>query len=256
MTVSEERILYAESLDVGYEGKAVVREVSFGLHPGEIIALIGPNGTGKSTILKTLSGQIPPVGGSVFLKGKDIRTLPEKELSRTMSLLMTERVDPELMTCEDVISIGRYPYTGVMGRLSAHDREVVEEAMEMSHVLDLRNRFFSQISDGQKQRVLLARAICQEPEVLIMDEPTSFLDIRHKLELLQILLKLVREQKVAVMVSLHEIELARKVADRVMCVKEGKAEAGKTPAEVFSRDSICRLFDITGEQYQWLYDEA
>ena len=246
-------ILQTKSLDVGYDSRAVVSHVELELHEGELITLIGPNGTGKSTILKTLSGQIPPVRGGVYLYGKDIRTLPEKEISRKMSLLMTERVDPELMTCGDVVSIGRYPYTGIMGRLSDHDREVIDEAMAMANVTELKDRFFTQISDGQNQRVLLARAICQEPRILIMDEPTSFLDIRHQLELLQILMKLVKEESVAAVVSLHEIELAHKVADTVICIKDGEAERGSTPEEVFEGENICRLFDISKDQYEWLY---
>ncbi len=248
-----DRILYTEKLDAGYSGHAVVSNVNIDLHAGEILALIGPNGSGKSTILKTLCGQLPQVSGHVFLKGKELSHIKEAELSRTMSLLMTGKVDPELMTCMDVISIGRYPYTGLMGRLSAHDREVIGEAMRMANVEDLGGRYFDQISDGQKQRVLLARAICQEPEILIMDEPTSFLDIKHKLELLQILLKLVKEKNVAVIVSLHEIELAEKIADQVMCVRDGIAEPAKSAGDVFAKENICRLFELDEEQYKWLY---
>ena len=246
-------VLRTENLDAGYSGHAVVEGVNIRLHAGEILTLIGPNGSGKSTILRTLSGQLPPVRGSVFLHENDLRSLPEKELSRSMSLLMTERVDPELMTCGDVVSIGRYPYTGIMGNLSDHDREVIDASMKMANVFELKDRYFSRLSDGQRQRVLLARAICQEPEVLVMDEPTSFLDIRHKLELLQILLVLVRERKVAAVVSLHETELAEKIADTVVCVRDGRAEAGRRPEEVFRKETVMRLFDMTEEQYRWMY---
>ena len=248
-----DRILYTENLDAGYSGQAVIRNVNIDLHEGEIIALIGPNGSGKSTILKTLCGQLPAVRGNVSLKGKNLADVKEAELAKTMSLLMTGKVDPELMTCMDVISIGRYPYTGLMGKLSEHDRDVIRESMRMANVEDLGDRYFDQISDGQKQRVLLARAICQEPEVLIMDEPTSFLDIKHKLELLQILLKLVKEKNVAVIVSLHEIELAEKIADQVVCIKDGIAEPARSAGDVFVRENICRLFEINEAQYDWLY---
>ena len=246
-------ILYTENLDIGYDGKAVVEGVCMDLHPGEIMALIGPNGTGKSTLLKTLSGQLPPVRGEVFLKGRELGKIPDREKAQTMSLLLTGRADPELMTCEEVVAIGRYPYTGIMGRLSEHDREIMDYAMRLANAQEWKDQYFHQISDGQKQRVLLARAICQEPEVLILDEPTSFLDIRHKLELLQILIRLAKEEQVAVVVSLHEIELAKKVADTVICIREGQAEKGRDPAEVFARASICRLFDLTEEQYRWMY---
>ncbi len=249
----KEVLLYAEGLDAGYDKKAIVCGLNLKLHRGEIITLIGPNGTGKSTILKTLSGQISPVRGRVFLKGHELAAMSEKEISRTISLLITERVGPELMTCFEVVSIGRYPYTGIMGCLSNHDRDIIDEAMRLTNVEDLRDRLFSKISDGQKQRVLLAKAVCQEPEVLILDEPTSFLDIRHKLELLQVLLKLVKEQNVAVIISLHEIELAERISDRVICVKDGKAEEGQSTRETFSPGYISRLFDISESQYRWLY---
>ena len=166
---------------------------------------------------------------------------------------MTDRIDPELMTCQDVVSHGRYPYTGLRARLSARDLEVIDSSLEAVGAADLKERYFSQISDGQRQRVLLARAITQEPKVLIMDEPTSFLDIRHKIELLRILLKLVKEGGVAAVISLHEIELARKTADIVICVKDGKAETVKHVQDAFEQEALCSLFDLDNEQYEWLY---
>ena len=248
-------ILCTENLSAGYRGRAVVSDVNFSLQRGEIIALIGPNGTGKSTILKTVSGQLAPLSGTVYVGGKDLCMLTEKERARAMSLMMTERVNPELMTCSDVISLGRYPYTGITGRLDDHDREVIRQSMQMANVTELADRFFNEISDGQKQRVLLARAICQEPKVLIMDEPTSFLDIRYKLELLQVLRKLVKERNVAVLISIHEIELAEKAADAVICVRDGKAWLEKDVEAVFTEENIRKLFDISREQYRWLYGE-
>ncbi len=251
--MAEEQILYTERLDAGYSGNAVVRNVSISLSPGQLIALIGPNGTGKSTILKTLSGMLPPVRGSVCLNGRDLKTVPENERARTISLLMTDRIDPELMTCRDVVSHGRYPYTGFTGRLSARDLEVIDSSFRAVGAEDLKDRYFSQISDGQRQRILLARAIAQEPKVLIMDEPTSFLDIRHKIELLRILLKLVKEGGVAAVISLHEIELARKTADSVICVKDGRAETVEHVQDAFQEEALCSLFDLDEEQYRWLY---
>ena len=251
--VSGEIILETRGLDAGYGGKAVVRDVELRLHAGEILVLIGPNGTGKSTILRTLCGQLPPVAGKVLLHGRDLRTMRENEIARSVSLLMTDRTDPELMTCGEVVSIGRYPYTGVLGRMSSRDKEAADAAMELAHVSELRDRLFSRVSDGQRQRVLLAKAICQEPEVLIMDEPTSYLDIRHRLEFMQILLKLVRERGTAAAVSLHETETARLLADTVVSVSGGRAGCPASPEEALREEEICRLFDITEEQYRWLY---
>lgn len=232
-------------LTVGYNGTPLIRDIRMHVNRGEILTLIGPNGAGKSTILKSIIRQLAPVGGAVLLNGRSMADMNEKEISRTMSVLMTDRIRPELMTCEDVVNTGRYPYTGRLGILSEHDHRVVEEAMELVHALELRDRSFEKISDGQRQRILLARAICQEPEVIVLDEPTSFLDVRHKLELLAILKQMVRERNVAVIMSLHELDLAQRISDRIICVSEQGVEAWGTPEEIFSGDRIRQLYGIT-----------
>lgn len=244
-----ELILHTRDLAVGYGGKALIDDIALTVRPGEILTLIGPNGAGKSTILKTITRQLKPVAGAIWLDGKALSGLPERDLARTMSILMTERVDPERMTCEDVVSAGRYPYTGRLGILSAQDRAQVAAAMELVHVADLRDREFSQISDGQRQRVMLARAICQEPKVLLLDEPTSYLDVRHKLELLAILKELALNQKVAVVMTLHELDLAQKASDKILCVRQGQIDRYGTPEEIFSGGYIQQLYDIAQGSY-------
>ena len=189
--------------------KKVLNNIYLSFFYGAKIGIIGLNGSGKSTILKSLIRQLALIGGTVYLDGKSLQTLPERDLARTMSVLLTEHVRPELMTCWDVAAAGRYPYTGRLGLLSDEDRAKVDEALALVGADELADRDFSCISDGQRQRVLLARAICQEPEILILDEPTSFLDVKHKLELLAILEKMAREKKMTVIMSLHEIDLAQ-----------------------------------------------
>ena len=193
-----------KEMPVGYRGVPLIRDIALRVHRGEILTLIGPNGSGKSTILKSLIRQLALIGDTVYLDGKSLQTLPERDLARTMSVLLTEHVRPELMTCWDVAAAGRYPYTGRLGLLSDEDRAKVDEALALVGADELADRDFSCISDGQRQRVLLARAICQEPEVIVLDEPTSFLDIRYKLELLTVLKQLVREKQVAVI--LYDLE--------------------------------------------------
>ena len=190
-----------KEMTVGYRGVPLIRDIALRVNRGEILTLIGPNGSGKSTILKSLIRQLALIGGTVYLDGKSLQTLPERDLARTMSVLLTEHVRPELMTCWDVAAAGRYPYTGRLGLLSDEDRAKVDEALALVGADELADRDFSCISDGQRQRVLLARAICQEPEILILDEPTSFLDVKHKLELLAILEKMAREKKMTVIMS-------------------------------------------------------
>ena len=146
-----------------------------------------------------------------------------------MAVVFTEKMKTELMTCEDVVSTGRYPYTGHFGILSKEDHDAVREAMELVHVTEIRHQDFTKISDGQRQRVMLARAICQEPEIIILDEPTSFLDVKYKLEFISVLQELQIKKGLTVIMSLHELELAKIVSDKILCIKEGYVERCGTP---------------------------
>ena len=241
-----------EKMTVGYDGKPLIEDVEIALHKGEILTLIGPNGAGKSTILKSIARQLALIAGTVSLDGKDLKSLSGSELSKKMAVVMTQRLRSELMTCEDVVATGRYPYTGRFGILSAEDHAAVESAMELVRVTEIRDQDFDRISDGQRQRVMLARAICQEPEILILDEPTSYLDVRHKLEFLSILQKLCREKQLTVILSLHELELAEKISDRILCVNGSAVERIGSPEEVMTEGYITHLYGIqTGS-----YDEA
>ena len=235
-------MIRTENLSVGYGKTPLIEEICLHLKPGQIMTLIGPNGSGKSTILKTIIGQLSPLRGMVFLDGK--ADLSPLERAQKLAVLMTERVRTELMTCWDVVAMGRYPYTGRLGLLTETDREKVREALALVHGEELASLDFVQISDGQRQRVLLARALCQEPEVIVLDEPTTFLDIRYKLELLSVLREMAQKRNLAVLLSLHELELAEKISDVVVCVHNGKIERVGPPEEIFTADYIKKLFDI------------
>ena len=238
-----------KDLAVGYNGRVLIKNISIGIHQGEVVTLIGPNGAGKSTILKSITKHLQTIAGTVWLDGSEINSLSYKDLARRVAVVLTERVDPELMTCWDVVAAGRYPYTGRMGILSREDEDITAQAMETVHVLDLAQRSFHAISDGQRQRILLARAICQQPEIIVLDEPTSFLDIRHKLELLSVLRKMAKEQGITVILSLHEIDLAQKISDRLICVKGDHIAASGTPDEIFRADTIRALYDLDNGTY-------
>jgi len=241
--------LRTDGLSVGYQGKALIRDIALSLRRGEIMTLIGPNGAGKSTILRSIIRQLRLIGGTVCLDGRDMAGMPEHEIAVRLSVLMTERVRPELMTCRDVVATGRYPYTGRLGVLRAEDWEKVDEALALVHARELSGRDFSRVSDGQRQRVLLARALCQEPRALVLDEPTSFLDIRHKLELLAILKDMVRERDLAVLMSLHELDLAQKISDQVVCVRGDRIDRCGPPEEIFTADYIAALFGAARGSY-------
>ena len=230
---------------MGYHGVPLIKNIEICLKKGEILTLIGPNGAGKTTILKSIIRQLEPIGGVARLEGQEIGKLSGNELSKKLSVVLTERVRPELMTCEDVVATGRYPYTGRFGLLSREDWSLVREAMELVHVEELRQRDFTKISDGQKQRVMLARAICQEPDIIVLDEPTSFLDIRYKLEFLSILQRMSREKNLSVIMSLHELELAGRISHKLLCVKGDKVDRFGTPEEIFTPGYISDLYGMT-----------
>ncbi|KAB0578747.1 iron complex transport system ATP-binding protein/cobalt-precorrin-5B (C1)-methyltransferase [Fusobacterium naviforme] len=250
----EEAILSAERLSAGYGGRAVLHEISFSVQAGEIFTLIGPNGAGKSTLLRTLSAQLRPSSGAVLLAGRALSSLGERERARRLALLPTRHPEPEYMSCREAVQSGRYPYTGMLGLLSAEDRAVAENAMRLVGVETLAERDFRALSDGQRQRVLLAKAVCQEPELLLLDEPTAYLDISHKLELLELLRKLSRDKGMTVVLSLHELELAEHISDRILCMREGRAERVGTPEEIFFGDYLRGLYDI--REGSWLYAYA
>ena len=233
-----------QNLAVGYGGKPILRDICIGIERGEIVTLIGPNGAGKSTILKSITRQLRAIAGTVEISGSDLNALGYRDLAVRMAVVLTERVQPELMTCREVAAMGRYPYTGRLGILSRADEAKVDAALAAVRAEDLAERPFNAISDGQRQRVLLARAICQEPEIIVLDEPTSFLDIRHKLELLGILRDMARRQGITVIMSLHEIDLAQKISDKLLCVKGETVARFGPPEEVFAEAAIRELYDL------------
>lgn len=243
----------ARGLSVGYDGRALIRDIDIQLGQGEILTLIGPNGSGKSTILKTVTRQLALISGAVYLGRDELGRLSYRELSTRMSVMLTERIAPELMTCFDVVASGRYPYTNRFGQLTPRDREITLESLARVRALELSECDFNRLSDGQRQRVLLARAICQQPRIMVLDEPTSYLDIRHKLELLDILIDMARAQGISVVMSLHEIDLAAKVSDRVLCVKGDYIAHAGTPDEIFGDELIAELYGLEPGAYNAVF---
>ena len=248
---------YCETQDlaIGY-GTPLLRDIALQAERGKVLALIGPNGAGKSTLLKTLAGQLAAQGGAVLLDGQTLMTYTPNARARKLALMLPHTARTELATCFDVAAAGRYPYTGRLGILSDADRRAVHEALTLVQAEALADRDFTKISDGQRQRVLLARAVCQQPEILLLDEPTSFLDVKGKAELMGILQTLAREKNVAIIVTLHELELAQKLADAVVCVASQGVSGVLTPQEAFARENICQLFDLTAAQYAALFGDA
>ncbi|MED9902656.1 MAG: ABC transporter ATP-binding protein [Lachnospiraceae bacterium] len=234
-----------QNMTVGYDGIPLIKDIDIELKKGEILTLIGPNGAGKSTILKSIIGQLSLLAGTVLVEDARLDGISEKERAKKVSVVLTQRIHPEMMTCMEVVEMGRYPYTGKLGILSEEDKKIVWETMELVHITDLADKEFLTLSDGQRQRVMLAKAIAQEPEILVLDEPTSFLDIRYKLEFLSILQEMTKHKNLTVIMSLHELDMAERISDKILCVKGAYIEKFGTPDTIFVSGYIRKLYGIT-----------
>lgn len=243
-------MLKFDKASVGYGKRVVVDNIDIDIKQGEIITLIGPNGAGKSTILKTITKQLEMIAGEIVLAQNNISRLNEKQLAELVSMVVTERLSTELMTCRDVVATGRYPYTGRLGILSSRDMKIVQGAIDRVEASEVADLDFMKISDGQRQRVMLARALCQEPQVMVLDEPTSYLDLKYKLSLINTIKELARRDKITIVMSLHELELANGISDRIICVKNNKVDKVGTPDEIFTKHYISCLFDVDVEKYE------
>ena len=242
-------LLQTASLNAGYGKEIVVGDVTFSVEQGEILCLIGPNGSGKSTVLKTLLSQIQSLGGRISIVGKDLDKMKESEIAGKISMVMTERIRPDFMTCLEVVETGRYPYTGRLGLLTDDDKKICLEAIKKVGALDISHKAFSRISDGQKQRIMLARAIAQQTKIIVLDEPTSFLDMRYKIDLIRIIKSLAKEEGKCIIMSLHELDLVKALADRIICIGGGKVIKIGSRDEVFCGNFIQKLYGIKDNEF-------
>ncbi len=247
--MNSEMKLNTKNLLVGYNKKVVIDDINISIEAGKITTLIGANGSGKSTILKTITQQLKKIGGDIYIQGKSLHDMKSDEIARMLSMVMTDRIRAERMTCRDVVSTGRYPYTGKLGILTKDDWEIVDKSIAIVHAEEVAASDFHQISDGQKQRIMLARALCQEPEILILDEPTSYLDMRFKLDILTSIRKLARERNIAVITSLHEVDLAYKISDQIICVENGRLGRVGKPEELIDDNYVQNLYGIEQENF-------
>ncbi len=246
------RVLHSNAVTVGYGKKRIVNQVNIEAMKGEIVCLLGPNGAGKTTIIRTLAGLLAPLSGTVAVNEKNIDQLSQKELAKTLSVVLTKRTGCGLMTVFEVASMGRHPYTNHFGKLSNNDLKIVESALMEVNAIHLSDRYFEELSDGEKQKVLVARALVQEPEVIILDEPTTHLDIRHRIELMEILKGLSKKKGITVLLSLHEIDIALKCCDQVLLIKEGEILACGSPETVVNESLIHHLYDIKNANFNHL----
>ncbi len=250
--MKSEWIVNADQVNAGYESKTVVEGVNLKGLKGQMICLLGPNGAGKSTILRTLSGLLAPVSGTVQIDGTDISSLRENALAKKLAVVLTEQSAPALMTVYELVSMGRYPHTNFWGKLEREDYEVIDQAFDQVGVKHLAERYYSELSDGEKQKVMIARALVQQPELIILDEPTSHLDIHHKVEIIQILNHLCRTLGITAILSLHDLDLAAKGCQTLLMVKDGKVIAQGAPEDVIKSGTLQELYNVKGARYNEL----
>ena len=237
-------VLRCENLSVGHKNKAVLADVNLVFEPSQFISLLGPNGAGKTTFLRTLSRHLTPISGRITIDGVDLASMRQSELAKVMSVVLTDKVTPPLFNSFQFVALGRYPHTDFLGRLTKKDNEVVQKALASVHALDLADREFTSLSDGERQKVLVARALAQEPKILLLDEPTAHLDLKHRIEVMAILRNLCAKEHITVISSLHDVDIAAKVSDKVALVKDGGITGWGHPEEVLGGTEVAQLYDF------------
>lgn len=236
--------LQARDLTVGYDGDPVIEGLSLDLPAQGITMIVGGNGCGKSTLLRTLARLLRPRGGSVLLDGAPIASLPPKEVARVIGLLPQAPVAPDGITVADLVDRGRTPHRGWLGARGRHDDEVVADALEVTGMAAFADRAIDELSGGQRQRAWVAMALAQEPDILLLDEPTTYLDLAHQVELLQLLVRLSRERGTQVVVVMHELNLATRYADHLVAMRDGRIVAEGSPGNVVTVELLREVFDL------------
>jgi iron complex transport system ATP-binding protein len=231
--MKQEETIRISGLSIGYRSKHNVKVVAEGIsdciRSGELTCLLGENGAGKSTLLRTLSGFLPPLCGEIYLLGKPLSAYRERDLAKVVGVVLTEKTHLQNMTVAELVGMGRSPYTGFWGRLSALDRHKVDEALAMVGIAWLRDRMVQTLSDGERQKVMIAKALAQETPIIFLDEPTAFLDYPSKVEILHLLHRLSQEMGKTIFLSTHDLELALRVADRVWLMSKQGAVQTRSP---------------------------
>lgn len=237
-------MLEIQSLCVKYGQRRVLEDITLSVQPGEILVVAGPNGAGKSTLIRAVSGVLPVDSGRVVIQGKELLSLPAGERARNLAVVPQARNLPGAFTVYESVLLGRTPYLGWIGQPRPADHERVKRAMERTSTLELSTRRVGELSGGEQQRVLLARALAQDTPVLLLDEPTTHLDLQHQSRLLNLVRALASERKIAVLMVLHDLNLAGLYADRVALLVNGRIRAYGSPQEVLTEETLTQAYKV------------
>lgn len=248
-------ILKTISLSIGYDNNPVTSDINITLNDGDIIALVGPNGAGKSTLFKTLSSHIKPIGGRIELLGKDLLSYSPKERAKLLGLVLTERPDDMFLKVYDVVAAGRYPYTDMFGNLTEYDKKVIKASLELVGINNLIDRVFNTLSDGEKQKIMIAKAIAQNTPVIMLDEPTAFLDYPSKIELFTLLKRLAKEQHKTIIFSSHDLELLLRYTDNLWIMAPKKPFVAGNSLQLLKDGVIKDYFKIKDSDNEYLIKE-
>jgi len=240
-------LLTLSNLTIGYKpDKVLAKDLNLTLEAGQIVGLVGQNGVGKSTLIRTICGLQPALGGCVLIANEDINTLSAKDMSKKVSVVLTGRPESLNLSVPDVVALGRHPYSGWLGNLSRLDKEKIEEAITMMEINYLSTKRLFELSDGQLQKVMIARALAQETDLIILDEPTSHLDLKNKIEVLNLLKKIADFGK-GVLISTHEVQLSAKVCDLFWCMDFGKDVLVGEPLKLIQAGNLQEYLHVPKE---------
>ena len=239
-----ENLLSAQNLELAYDERKVVDSLSLTLPAGRITIIVGANACGKSTLLRGLARLLKPSAGAVYLNGKDIHTVPSRQVARTLGLLPQTPTAPEGITVADLVGRGRYPHQGWFRQWTPGDDAAVAAALAATDTVDLAGRNVDELSGGQRQRVWIAMALAQETDILLLDEPTTFLDVTHQIEVLDLITDLNRRAGTTVAIVLHDLNLAARYADHLVAMKDGQIAAEGAPADVVTEELVSTVFGL------------
>jgi len=249
-------LLGAEGINLSIDGAHILRGVSTSLKPGELVGLIGPNGAGKTTLLKVLGGLLQPTGGEVRLLGEPLARYQPRQVARLIAHVPQSTLTDFAFTVREVVLMGRSPHLGRFQIEQTADREISQRAMERLHVEGLADRLITTLSGGERQRVFIARALAQQPRVLLLDEPTANLDVRHQLDVLELVADLARAENLGVIAALHDLDLAAHYCDRLVLMEAGRVLADSAPEHVLTPQNVAAAFEVDAQVYRDPYTQG